>query len=93
MPFPGSCFNYFFSVETKFPFMSMLNPKSLQFVFHCVGITFFFSLKFDCNETLEYYSNIQNRRCVSHGSKSSAKLTILLVKLNPYSSLIKIAKK
>lgn len=31
---PRSCFNDFFSVETNsFPFMSMLNPKSLQSLF------------------------------------------------------------
>lgn len=45
--FPGSCFNSSFSVETKFPSMLMLNPKSLQFVFHHVGTAFLISLKSD----------------------------------------------
>lgn len=45
---PRSCFNYFFSVETKFP--TYVNAKSKvtsEFVFHHVGITSLISLGFD----------------------------------------------
>lgn len=40
----------------------------------------------------KYYSNIQkNHRCVNHLSRSSAKHVILLEKLNPYNSVIRVS--